>query len=46
MSVNHRGSAIQLHTVSHFQTLQWEVDNSGVLLLDKVILHEPLVVED
>jgi hypothetical protein len=37
---------IQLRTVFHFQTLQWEIDNSGVLLLDKVVLHEPLVVED
>ena len=44
--MNHPGLAIQLHTVSHFQTLQWEVDNSGVLLLDKVVLHEPFVVED
>ena len=44
--LNHLGLAIQLHTVSHFQTLQREVDNSGVFLLDKVVLHEPLVVED
>ncbi len=46
MSANHPGLAAQLRTVFHFQTLQREVDNSGVLLLDKVVLHEPLVVED
>ena len=46
MSVSYHRLAMQPRTVPHFQPFQWEVDNSGVFLLNKAVLRKPLVVED